>query len=69
MQTWTREEGGFGFLYVTQTSAWTRALDKQARSREGGPTTSILGGLKGSAADILVPDTTADLQGSSEVHA
>lgn len=34
----------------------------------GRPSTSILGGLQGSAADILVPDTTADLQGSSEVR-
>ena len=34
----------------------------------GGPT-SQLTGLKGSAANILVPDTTAHLQGSSGVHA
>lgn len=29
----------------------------------------IHGGLKGSAADILMPDTTARLQGSSGVQA
>ena len=34
----------------------------------GGPT-SQLTGLKGSAANILVPDTTAHLQGSSGVYA
>ncbi|KAK3513688.1 hypothetical protein QTP70_028775 [Hemibagrus guttatus] len=34
----------------------------------GGPT-SQLKGLKGSSANILVPDTTAHLQGSSGVHA
>ncbi|KAK3568343.1 hypothetical protein QTP86_004953 [Hemibagrus guttatus] len=34
----------------------------------GGPTLQLTG-LKGSAADILVPDTTAHLQGSSGVHA
>ncbi|KAK3526241.1 hypothetical protein QTP70_020394 [Hemibagrus guttatus] len=34
----------------------------------GGPT-SQLRGLKGSAANIFVPDTTAHLQGSSGVHA
>ena len=33
----------------------------------GGPT-SQLTGLKGSAANILVPDTTAHLQGSGGVH-
>ncbi|KAK3538044.1 hypothetical protein QTP70_027398, partial [Hemibagrus guttatus] len=33
-----------------------------------GPT-SQLTGLKGSAANILMPDTTAHLQGSSGVHA
>ncbi|KAK3514617.1 hypothetical protein QTP70_021529, partial [Hemibagrus guttatus] len=33
-----------------------------------GPT-SQLTGLKGSAANILVPDTTAHLQGSSGAHA
>ena len=34
----------------------------------GGPTLQLTG-LKGSAANILVPDTTAHLQGSSGVHA
>jgi len=33
-----------------------------------GPTLQLTG-LKGSAANILVPDTTAHLQGSSGVHA
>ncbi len=42
-------------------------LNKQVRSM-GGPT-SQLTGLKGSAANIFVPDTTAHLQGSSGVHA
>ncbi|KAK3520889.1 hypothetical protein QTP86_017021, partial [Hemibagrus guttatus] len=34
-----------------------------------GAPTSQLTGLKGSAANILVPDPTAHLQGSSEVYA
>ena len=34
-----------------------------------GGSTSQLTGLKGSATDGLVPDTTADLQRSSGVHA
>ncbi|KAK3515693.1 hypothetical protein QTP70_028532 [Hemibagrus guttatus] len=40
----------------------------QTRPIHGGPT-SQLRELKGSAANILVPDTTAHLQGSSGVHA
>lgn len=43
---------------------WTN----RSRTEAPTPTTSILGGLKGSAANILVPDTTADLQGSSGVR-
>ncbi|KAK3567781.1 hypothetical protein QTP86_026451, partial [Hemibagrus guttatus] len=42
-------------------------LDKQVRSMEA--ITSQLTGLKGSAANILVSDPTAHLQGSSGVHA
>ena len=41
-------------------------LDKQVQSMEG--PTSQLTGHKGSAANILVPDTTAHLQGSSGIH-
>ncbi|KAK3529425.1 hypothetical protein QTP70_031116, partial [Hemibagrus guttatus] len=41
-------------------------LNKQSLIH-GGPT-SQLKGLKGSAADILVPDTTAHLQKSCGVH-
>ncbi|KAK3533183.1 hypothetical protein QTP70_013064 [Hemibagrus guttatus] len=43
-------------------------LDKQVRSMEA-PPRNLLTGLTGSAANILVPDTTAHLQGSSGVHA
>ena len=42
-------------------------LDRQVRSTLG--YTSQLTGLEGSAANVLVPDTTGHLQGSCGVHA
>ena len=58
-----REQQDWG---VDLASKFSRSQSKSLI--HGGPT-SQLTGLKGSGANILVPDTTAHLQGSSGVHA
>ena len=53
---------------ISQSNRASAVCAGQTSPIQGGPTLQLTG-FKGSAVNILVPDTTAHLRGSSGVHA